>query len=313
MSTRSDGDGRRGVAAVLAAAVLFGTTGTAQELGPATSTPLVVGALRLAVGGLLLAVLGATRAGGWPVLWRAVRSPTGLVCGAGVALYNACFFFGVDLAGVAVGTLVTLGSAPFVTGLLSWRVDGVAPGRQWLAATSVSVCGFALLVAGGGTDAAGRSTLAGVVFALAAATGYALYTVVGRRLAVEAGPETYVGAAFGLGAALLSPVLLVALATGELAWVATASGAATALWLGVVPTAVAYTLFGRGLRRLRATVVSTITLAEPITATVLGVVVLGERLSWAGAAGLLLVVVGLLALAGALPSAPRLAFLRGRR
>lgn len=44
--------------AVLAAAVLFGTTGTAQALGPESTTPLGVGAARLIVGGTALAAVG---------------------------------------------------------------------------------------------------------------------------------------------------------------------------------------------------------------------------------------------------------------
>jgi hypothetical protein len=104
------------VAAVLGAAVLFGTTGTAQALGPAATTPLGVGAARLAVGGIaLLTVL--------PLLGHPVREATalwrtraGLAAGACTALYQLAFFAGVSRAGVALGTLVTIGSGPVLGG-----------------------------------------------------------------------------------------------------------------------------------------------------------------------------------------------------
>jgi DME family drug/metabolite transporter len=100
-------------------------------------------------------------------------------------------------------------------------------------------------------------------------------------------------AAFGLGALALAPVLVL---RGP-GWLATRDGLALALFLGVVPTAVAYLLFARGLRRLSAAETSTLTLAEPLTAGLLGDAVLGERVTGAGAAGAGLVLAGLLVLA----------------
>ena len=77
---------------------------------------------------------------------------------------------------------------------------------------------------------------------------------------------------------------------------ATAGGAALALYLGLVPTALAYALFARGLRRLPAAEAATITLAEPLTAALLGAVVLGEALGPVALAGAALVLGGLLVL-----------------
>ena len=97
---------------------------------------------------------------------------------------------------------------------------------------------------------------------------------------------------FGLGAVLLLPVLIVA-GPGKV-W--TPGGVAMAVFLGVVPTAVAYVLFARGLRHLSAAEVSTLTLAEPVTAAALGAVVLGERPGPLGLSGIALVLAGLVAL-----------------
>jgi DME family drug/metabolite transporter len=80
-------------------------------------------------------------------------------------------------------------------------------------------------------------------------------------------------------------------------WLASGGGLALALFLGVVPTALAYVLFARGLRGIDASEAATLTLAEPVTAAVLGVAILGERVGAVGAAGAALVLAGLLALA----------------
>ena len=105
--------------------------------------------------------------------------------------------------------------------------------------------------------------------------------------------ERAMAVAFGAGAVLLLPALLL----GGAAWLTTGGGLALALWLGAVPTAAGYLLFARGLRRLDAGETATLTLAEPATATLLGAVVLSERLDVPAAAGIALVVAGLVVLA----------------
>jgi drug/metabolite transporter, DME family len=90
-------------------------------------------------------------------------------------------------------------------------------------------------------------------------------------------------AAFVGASVLLSPTLLLV----EPSWAATARGATVLLWLGVMTIALGYVLFARGLGGLQASSATTLTLAEPLTATLLAVLLLGERLSgpaWVGAA-----------------------------
>lgn len=73
----------------------------------------------------------------------------------------------------------------------------------------------------------------------------------------------------------------------ENAWVVQPRGLAVALWLGAVTVVVSYLLMGSALRHLSASTAITLGLAEPTTAALLGVLVLGERLSglqWVGLA-----------------------------
>ncbi|OLT31391.1 hypothetical protein BJF79_37330 [Actinomadura sp. CNU-125] len=94
---------------------------------------------------------------------------------------------------------------------------------------------------------------------------------------------------FGVAAVPLLPVLPFA---GP-GWMLTGSGALIALYLGVVATGGAYLLFARGLRTTPATAATTLTLAEPAVAAVLGVVVLGEHLGGPAPAGLALLAAAL--------------------
>jgi DME family drug/metabolite transporter len=275
---------------VLLAALCFATTGTAQALGPDGIPPVDVGAARILVGGALLVLAGALVR--TPAAGRAWARGAVLLAGAGAAAYQLAFFAAVADTGVAVGTIVALGSAPAMTGGLEWLVVGRRPPRRWFAATALACAGVALLVLAGGADAGVSPP--GVALAVLAGASYATYTLAAKRLLGDGHPpEQVMGAAFGLGALLLLPVLL----AGDPGPLLSGGGIALALFLGIVPTALAYVLFARGLRRLSAAETSTLTLAEPLTAGLLGAALLGERLTPLSGLGAGLVLAGLLVLA----------------
>lgn len=276
---------RRARTEVLLAAVLFGTTGTAQALGP-SAPPVGVGAARLLVGGALLLLVARWLGARLPSSPRAV-----LGIAVAVAVYQLSFFAAVDLTGVAVGTVVAIGSGPAVAGLLGRALNGEELTRRWAAATALAGAGVALLVLG---DGGASIDPAGVALALVSGAGYATYTVLSKGL-LDRGerPEGIMAAGFGGAAVLLVPALLVA---GP-GWLGAADGVALALYLGAVPTALAYVLFARGLKRLSSGETTTIVLAEPLTAAALGVVALGEDPSVAAGVGAALVLAGLVVLA----------------
>ncbi|MBE2315472.1 EamA family transporter [Solirubrobacter sp. CPCC 204708] len=271
---------------VLLASLCFGTTGTAQALGPAGLSPAGVGAARILIGGALL-VLVALLADG---LRGLPRRPL-LLAAAAVAAYQLSFFAAVADTGVAVGTIVALGSAPALAGALEWLVERRAPTRAWAIATALACAGVAMLALAG-ADAS--ISVLGVALALVAGASYAGYTYAAKQM-LQAGhtPERVMAGAFGLGAVVLLPVLFI---TGA-EWLATTDGLLLAVFLGVVPTAGAYLLFARGLKRLSAAETATLTLAEPLTATLLGVIVLSEALNAPAAVGAALILSGLLVLA----------------
>jgi DME family drug/metabolite transporter len=274
---------------VLTAAVLFGTTGTAQALGPDLE-PLAVGAARIITGAALLVLIAAVS--------KRARLGAGsrrlvLASGVFVALYQASFFAAVADTGVAVGTVVALGSAPAFTGLFTRIFTGERLERRWFVATGLACAGVVLLTLGGGEG--GDISAPGIGLALAAGAGYAGYAVAGKRLMDQgATPEGLMAAVFSTGAVILSPVLLFVPAGG----LATPEGAALALYLGAFPTALAYVLFARGLKKIGPSETSTLTLAEPVTAMLLGLLVLSERPGPIALVGAALVLAGLAVLAG---------------
>ena len=255
-----------------------------------------MGAARIVFGGAVLFGLALSHRGSRRDLLALLRSGTGgrvllMLAMVGVSGYQLCFFSAVRLTGVAVGTVVAIGSGPVLTGLISRFTGGGPLTVRWMTATAGAVSGCALLVASG--RAAGVS-LAGVGLALVGGLCYAVYAVAAARMISRgAGERAVMGAVLGGAAVLLAPVL----AASSPGWLASARGLTVALYLGLVATAVAYLLVGRGLRTLPAPVAVTLGLAEPLVAALLGLLVLGEHLTPTAAAGLALVGLALAVLA----------------
>ncbi|GAA5158120.1 EamA family transporter [Ornithinimicrobium tianjinense] len=134
----------------------------------------------------------------------------------------------------------------------------------------------------------------GVAGALGAGLSYAGYTVTARTLLLRgAHGVTVMAGMFGVGAMVLLP----AVAGADLGWVLSARGALMVAWLGLVATGLSYVLFQHGLAGLPSSTVATLSLAEPVTATLLGVLVLGEVLGSLSALGITVVVLSLAAMA----------------
>ncbi len=272
--------------AVLAAALLFGTTGTVLVNAPRNADAFSVGVLRLVIGGptlLLVAMMHNRRLALTP--WSRPSTVLGI---AGVACFQLGYFLAVERTGVAVGTVATIGSGPVFSGIIHSAVTRTSPARRWLIGTALSIVGVAVL---GLAGTATSTDPTGISLAFLAGLGWAVFATVAKHQIDGGVPSTAIMAAMFTGAAaVLSPVLI----WHSPAWAFQPSGLAIVLFLGVATVGVAYTLYGFALQHLAAPTVITLTLLEPITAAVLGAVVVHEIVGAAGWAGIALVLVGLL-------------------
>ena len=117
---------------------------------------------------------------------------------AAIAVYQLAFFAAVDRTGVAVGTVVALGSAPAIAGVAGRLIDREPLTGRWAAATALACAGVLLLVLGGG--GASVDPL-GIMLAVVSGSGYATYTVLAKRmLRLGHAPERVMAASFSLGA-----------------------------------------------------------------------------------------------------------------
>lgn len=215
-----------------------------------------------------------------------------VLTGVCLVAYQPLFFLGTARNGVAVGTVVALGSAPVLAGVLEWLLSRRHPGTVWIGATLLATVGVLLLGFGGG--ATGGTDPAGLAGSVGAGASFAIIANV-QRLLLDAGWDAFtVVGAMGANAAALSLAVAPFL---DFSWLATRQGVAMALWLGLATLALAYALFTWGLGGLTAAAAATLTLAEPLTAAVLGLLVLGEQLSAVAVGGLVVLGAGLALLA----------------
>jgi len=271
-----------GIIAVVIAAVLWGTTGTAATFAPQVS-PLGIASVTMGVGGLLLALVAAK-----PI----VRHKTALInnrllviaAALNVAIYPLAFYSSMKLSGIAVGNVISIGLAPIAAALIEWTFDKQSLNRRWLISIAFGVTGVVFLATAKPASSFENTATSwhnsvGILLGLVAAFTYAMYSWIARRL-IDRGiaSRAAMGSMFGLGALLLMPVLFV---TGA-PLLASVNNFSVGLYLAVVPMFLAYLLFGRGLTVVRASLATTITLLEPVVAALLAVTVVGEKLSLTG-------------------------------
>ncbi|ETK32055.1 DMT family transporter [Microbispora sp. ATCC PTA-5024] len=281
---------RQGLVYLSIAAVAWGTGGAAGALLHRTGhlSPVAVSFWRFACGAALL--VGASRLAGRSGAGSAARrggrpsTRAVLVLGPAMAVCQAAYFAAIAESGVAVATMITMGATPVLVALGGRVVLREPLGRTALACLGLALAGLVLLAGGtGGTGGAhtGAETPspAGVGYALLSAAAYSLVTLANRR-SPAGGAATW---GFAAGAVCLLPL---AAATGL--FPAAADAGVTALllaYLAAVPTALAYGLFFAGLRVVTGTTAAVVSLLEPLVAAVIGVALLGERVSPAQVCG----------------------------
>jgi len=305
MKTTSHASYGGGVVALLLACTFWGTTGMAASFIPGIN-PIVIGASTMGIGGL---ILGLTALPGVWETWKNIGAIPLVMLGAlGLAVYSTVFYIGMSWAGVALGNVIALGSAPLFAGLIEWTVDKQRPSGRWLIATAITVAGGVLLVYGrnfgedgGGVNRDSSMIALGIALALLAGFAYALYTYMANKLM-----KPHADRPQGIGhrpvistIQLVSAVpLIIILSALVIANPAQFQNQPLAIpvmaYLVLFPTAVGHLLLAVGLGAMPASRAAVYTLFEPVVAVVFAVVVVGEVIAPVGWIGLIVVLAGLL-------------------
>ncbi|MEK4299407.1 EamA family transporter [Oceanobacillus sp. FSL W8-0428] len=273
---------------ILLAAVLWGTTGTTQAFAPESAHPIAIGTIRLAIGGLFLLSLvflfGKLELKNWP------KKAT-ILAALSMALYQPLFFSAVTITGVAIGTVAAIGSAPILSGLLEWIFFKSRPSKIWWCSTVLSISGCILLFV---NREAAYVDPVGVIMSLGAGLSFAIYTLASRDMVQKFPSLNVVAVIFTLSAIFLAPFLFIF----DISWVKSLQGIGVSIQLGVIATGIAYFLFAKGLTKVSSSTAVTLALAEPLTAALLGVLLLGESLNTTAWLGISLLIIGIVLLIG---------------
>jgi DME family drug/metabolite transporter len=273
------------------AGVAWGTGGLLGSLlGRETGlSPLAVAAYRLGLGGLLVLLAVGTTAllrGRTPLVGVAGRPALrriGLLAVLAAA-FQACYFTAVSLTSVGLATLVTIGTAPVVVVAVE-TLRGSAR-RGSLPVVVLALVGLGLVVGLPGSAPDPLAALAGAGAAVLAGSAFATMTLVGAVAVPGLDAMVATGASFVVGGLLLA---VPAAVLGGPAVPTTPAGFGLLALFAVVPTALAYTAYFRGLAAGTSPGTGAVlALLEPLTAAVLAAVVLGERLGAVGLTGALL-------------------------
>ncbi|MCZ4308092.1 DMT family transporter [Vibrio atlanticus] len=278
-----------GTLVILFASILWGTTGTAASFAPDLS-PLAIGAFSMGVGGLMQAGLAYRQ-----ILFafdKLMQNKKLLTVSAlALAVYPLAFYSSMKLSGVAIGTVVSIATAPFFSALLECLISKKNNiNKRWLTSFAIGVVGIGLLVcseSSSANESGDDLKLLGIGLGLVAGLCYAIYSWATKAL-IDKGikSQAAMGSIFGLGAMLLLPTLWF---TGENLF-SSQTNVLVISYLTLIPQCLGYIAFSFGLRHVTASSANLLTLFEPVVAAVLAVCVVGELIPFIGWLGMSLIV-----------------------
>lgn len=277
--------------AILFAAVLWGTTGTVASFAPDVS-PLAIGAFAMGLGGLLQAILAKNVImQDWTYL---VNSKKKILIGVlAIAIYPLAFYTSMRMAGIAIGTVVSIASAPFFTVILERFISKDNHiSYRWLVSFGLGLLGIILLVYSDSSDLINQHDKKvkelGVLLGLIAGFTYAAYSFIAKNMINEgAQPKSVMGCLFGLASMVLLPSLF--FTGGNL--FQNGNNILVSFYMAFVPMFLGYVAFGFGLKSVNASKATLLTLFEPVVAAVLAVFIVGEKIIFLGWIGMLLIII----------------------
>ncbi|SDS26499.1 EamA family transporter [Microlunatus soli] len=280
------------LSAMIIAGIAWGSGGLFGSLLAAHAhvSAVAVAACRLLGGGLIVLAGLAIR--------RPRRETNGsrrLICAVGglAALFQTGYFVAVILINVSLATLITIAAAPVLVGLVEIVTGRRRFSLRLAVILTLTIAGLGLLIGSPIAGVAPAALALGTIAALLSSASFATMTLIVARARSSIAPARLTGLGFTFGGLLLVPV--VAVTGGIDSIMINPSSIAAAVALALIPTALAYSLYFRALATIPATSASVLAVIEPLTAAVLGRVVLGERLALpalAGGAFLLAAIVG---------------------
>lgn len=275
---------------LVATALLWGATWIAGRVAVSEAAPLAVASWRFLLAALLLGALLVAREG-WPHWSRRDWLVLVALGVSGIFLYNLCFLYGLKLIEAGRGALV-VALTPAVIAVADWLLFGAAMPPKKATGIALAMFGCLLVVTNGDPSRLIHGGVGlGEWLILGCSVLWAVYTFIGRR-----GTKTLSPLAMTCGASLTGWVMLTlaALLQGTLFSLVEVSwrGLGAVIFLGLFGTAIAFTWYAEAVQRIGATRSGAFINLVPVSAVLLGALLLDERLDASVLAGGALVILG---------------------
>lgn len=265
---------------------IWGSVYIASKYALDSIGPLMVLCLRYLVAGVCLSILLKMRKtrcpiekGDWKYIW--------IVGGLGYFVSITFQLVGTKLLDASLASLIN-GMNPITISILAAIFLKEKIQRKHVVSICISIVGVYIILGVGGA----AISVPGLLCSVCSVLLWSAASVAIRKISGKYDPVQI--ALYGLFAALLFTVPAAAVETINQPPVFTRSAVLACLYLGVVGTAVAHTLWNMGLKFLDASVCSMFYPLQPLTSSILGVLLLGEVLTWNFLVGGVLICAGII-------------------
>lgn len=270
---------------VLFGYLTFSTNGMWLLLSPEGATPYTVSAFRMTIGASVLFFLLKWQ--GKRICLKDWNLKYLLIYGVGTWAYQLTFYNAVLAVGIAVGTVVSVGTTPIFAAVLEWVIRKKTPQKMWYVATLLAIAGVVLLNRV-------ESHFEWIDLSIPLLAGFFSGATLLAGPELTRGHDPQIGGT--LSAILIAFLMLPFFIFFPTDWVLSLRGAICVLMLGIVNTAIGYLLVFRGFKTTQATVAASLTLAEPMGATLIGMIFLGEDSTLFSIAGIVCILVSVIVL-----------------
>lgn len=277
-------------AAVLAANVIFAANfGVVKYISPAFIKPFGLNLIRIVVSSLLLWLMFALK----PSAAGIQRKHLGrfLICAAtGVAMNQMLFIKGLTLTTSIHAALLILGTPIFITFLAAWLLKE-AFGFNKIIGLILGISGAVLLALIKESTGNASNIFLGDILILVNAFSYALYFVLVRPLMEVYTPIHVLRWIFTLGTFMILPFGINQFLAADF------NSFPTEVWWGISfavigATFVAYLFTIYGIQHIGASITGAYIYSQPVFATIIAILYLGEEFSWAKAIAAILIFAG---------------------
>lgn len=241
--------------------------------------PLLLGALRITLAGLLMIPVYLSRGRNWS------RSDIPILLGMGilgVTVNQVFFILGMSRTTVAHSSII-IGTTPVLVLAIAGALRMERITLTKMGGMGLALAGVAILQGFRSHSQAGVTVL-GDFFMFLAALAFALFTVMGKRVSLQHDAITVNTFAYVGGALALLPITLWQSRNISVAAISPAGWASVA-YMALFPSVLCYFIYYYALKRISASRVSAFSYLQPLLAILMAVAILGERLTWPIAAG----------------------------